>query len=76
LQQLLKERRYERLSDRIISGSPRKHADAPHTFALLRVRGERPPESRATECGYKFPPSDADYHLPVAPPLRDHASKQ
>jgi hypothetical protein len=54
-----------------------ENTDAPHAFALLRPRGERPCGCRATECEYKLSSADVDCHLtrPVPSAMRGRISR-
>src|SRR5215470_11341196 len=61
----LQERRMANSGLWIVSGHSVEHADAPHPFALLRARCERPRNRRTAESGYQFPPSDGDCHTPL-----------
>jgi hypothetical protein len=63
LLQRLYECRVTRLSIRIVCGGAYERSNAPHVFALLRLRGERPRDRRAAERGDELPSADADSHL-------------
>src|SRR5450759_3004332 len=53
---LLRERSDAEFGLRVVPGDAREHADAPHTLALLRARGERPRCCRAAEEGDELAP--------------------
>jgi hypothetical protein len=55
-QQRLSQRRDASLPHGIVFVTPRKHADAPHAVALLRLRDHRP-HRRAPETRNELPPS-------------------
>jgi hypothetical protein len=77
LLQALQECAHARLILRVVRSCAPENTDAPHAFALLRPRGERPCGCRATECEYKLSSADVDCHLTApnrivpSPPLTD-----
>jgi hypothetical protein len=52
---------------RIVHSDSHKHADAPHSLALLPTRNERPRRC-AAEPSDEFAPSKAKPHLPLPSP--------